>query len=153
MEARGREIWRSVQIIGDDQQACSLNHSTNMVSCDNWSRTLTMTVTSQFVPGDYLLKLTASNNRQSYILLTIWQTDSHATYLVMNRSMVEQGWNTFGGYDFYQGQGVLHPRLQRIPSLQPCPSGLIRPPLRGGRVVRLPDQRVSDGGVHGGRRT
>jgi hypothetical protein len=23
----------------------------------------------------------------------------------MNRSMVEQGWNTFGGYDFYQGQG------------------------------------------------
>jgi hypothetical protein len=23
----------------------------------------------------------------------------------MNRSMVEQGWNTFGGYDYYQGEG------------------------------------------------
>lgn len=100
-----RQIWRSAQIAGRDQPPCALDHSTNMVSCDNWSRALTMAVTPEFVPGDYLLKLTASNNSQSYILLTIWQPDSHATYLVMNRSMVEQGWNTFGGYDFYQGQG------------------------------------------------
>lgn len=100
-----RQIWRSARITGDDQPACPLQHSTNMVSCDNWSRSLTMTVTSEFVPGDYLLKLTASDNSQSYILLTIWQPNSHATYIVMNRSMVEQGWNTFGGYDFYQGEG------------------------------------------------
>jgi hypothetical protein len=103
--AGARQIWRSTEVIGRDQPICMLDHSTNMVSCDNWSRSLTMTVTSAFVPGDYLLKLTASNNSQSYILLTIWQPDSHATYLMMNRSMVEQGWNSFGGYDFYQGQG------------------------------------------------
>jgi hypothetical protein len=104
--AGARQIWRSAQIVGDDQPTCTVDHSTNMVSCDNWSRMLTMTVTSVFVPGDYLLKLTASNNSQSYVLLTVWQPDSHATYVVMNRSMVEQGWNTFGGYDFYQGQGA-----------------------------------------------
>ena len=103
--AGARQIWRSTEVTGRDQPICMLDHSTNMVSCDNWSRSLTMTVTSAFVPGDYLLKLTASNNSQSYILLTIWQPDSHATYLMMNRSMVEQGWNSFGGYDFYQGQG------------------------------------------------
>jgi hypothetical protein len=35
----------------------------------------------------------------------------------MNRSMVEQGWNTFGGYDFYQGQGPCILDSNRYP---PC---------------------------------
>lgn len=100
-----RAVWRSPEVTGGDQPPCPVDPSTNMVACDNWSRSLTMKVTAAFVPGDYLLKLTASDNAQSYVLLTVWQPDSHATYLVLNRSMVEQGWNTFGGYDFYQGQG------------------------------------------------
>jgi N,N-dimethylformamidase beta subunit-like, C-terminal len=104
--AGARQVWRSSRIVGSDQPACTLDHSTNMVSCDDWSKSANMIVTSAFVPGDYLLKLTASNNSQSYILLTIWQPASHATYLVLNRSLVEQGWNTFGGYDYYQGQGT-----------------------------------------------
>lgn len=101
-----RQVWRSAPIAGKAQPACPVDHATNMVSCANWARSLTMTVTAAFVPGDYLLKLTTSGNRQSYIQLTVWQPDSHAAYLVMNRSMVEQGWNTFGGYDFYEGQGA-----------------------------------------------
>jgi len=64
-----------------------------------------MVVTEDFVPGDYLLKLISDGNAQSYVLLTIWDPSSTATYLVMNRSLVEQGWNAFGGYSFYQGEG------------------------------------------------
>jgi hypothetical protein len=101
----GREIWQSGTIAGHVQPPCPVQHSTNMVSCASWTRSLGMPVTSGFVPGDYLLKLTGADNSQSYILLTVWQPDSHATYLVMNRSLVEQGWNTFGGYDYYQGEG------------------------------------------------
>lgn len=100
-----RQIWESPATAGVVQPPCPVDRSTNMVSCSNWSRSLTMPITAAFVPGDYLLKLVASDNRQSYVLLTVWNPSSRATYLVMNRSMVEQGWNTFGGYDYYQGQG------------------------------------------------
>jgi len=100
-----RQIWSSAVVPGHRQPACPLAPKTNMVSCANWSRSLTMVVTADFVPGDYLLKLVSQTNAQSYVLLTIWDPNSTATYLVMNRSLVEQGWNTYGGYSFYQGKG------------------------------------------------
>lgn len=99
-----RKIWQSPPVPGTDQAQCPVQASTNMVSCDNWSKSLTIRITSAFVPGDYLLKLVAGNN-SAYVPLTIWQPTSHATYLVINRSLVEQGWNSFGGDDFYQGTG------------------------------------------------
>ena len=100
-----RQIWSSALVPGHLQPACSVAPRTNTVSCANWARSLTMVVTANFVPGDYLLKLVSHGNAQSYVLLTIWDPSSKATYLVMNRSLVEQGWNTFGGYSFYQGKG------------------------------------------------
>jgi hypothetical protein len=35
----------------------------------------------------------------------VWDPTSTATYLIMNRSFVEEGWNAYGGYSYYQGQG------------------------------------------------
>jgi hypothetical protein len=99
-----RKVWSSALVPGVDQPPCPVQPNTNMVSCDNWSKSLTMRITAGFFPGDYLLKLVAGDNF-AYIPLTIWQPTSRATYLVMNRSLVEQGWNDFGGYDFYQGMG------------------------------------------------
>lgn len=103
--AGAREVWQSAPLTGVNQPACPVTPTTNMVSCDNWTRSVSVTLTSAFVPGDYLIKLTANDNAQSYIQLTVWQPTSDATYLLLNRSMVEQGWNTFGGYDYYQGTG------------------------------------------------
>lgn len=105
-----RQIWSSAAVPGHVQPACPVAPKTNMVSCANWARSLKMVVTRNFVPGDYLLKLVSHGNAQSYVLLTIWDPSSTATYLVMNRALVEQGWNTFGGYSFYQGKGpcILH---------------------------------------------
>ena len=100
-----REIWASPTVAGMVQPACPVTPTTNMVSCSDWTPEVTMPVTSAFVPGDYLLKLVGSGNQQGYVLLTVWEPTSHATYLIMNRSLVEQGWNTFGGFSFYQGTG------------------------------------------------
>src|ERR1039458_7651118 len=61
-----------------------------MVSCDNWSPSLTFTVTPAFVQGDYLIKLTGPGNRQSYVPLTITDPASTATYVVKNDA-VEPG--------------------------------------------------------------
>jgi len=100
-----RQIWSSAVVPGHVQPACPVAPQTNMVSCASWARSLTMVVTTNFLPGDYVLKLVSHGNAQSNVLLTIWDPNSTATYLVMNRSLVLQGWNTFGGYSFYQGKG------------------------------------------------
>jgi hypothetical protein len=100
-----RQVWRSTAVRGRAQPSCPVSPQVNMVSCDNWSRSLTVRITSSFVPGDYLLKLIGSGGQQSYVLLTVWQPSSHAAYLLIGRSLTEEGWNTFGGYDFYQGEG------------------------------------------------
>ena len=101
----GREVWSSGQLPGQQQPTCPVDHTTNMVSCDNWSRSTTIQVTTQWPAGDYVLKLTNSANDQAYVLLTVWDPSSRATYLLVNRTLTEQGWNTLGGYDFYQGLG------------------------------------------------
>jgi len=101
----GREVWRSQPIAGTIQPPCPVSAQVNMVSCDNWSRSATVRITAAFVPGDYLLKLVGSGDQQSYVLLTVSQPSSRAAYILIGRSMTEEGWNTFGGYDFYKGEG------------------------------------------------
>jgi hypothetical protein len=100
-----RLIWQSAPQVGTQQPACSLDTSVNMVSCANWHASLSVPITTAFVPGDYLFKLVASKLQASYIPLTVWDPTSTAAYVIMNRPLVEQGWNTYGGYDFYAGIG------------------------------------------------
>ncbi len=100
-----RKVWQSAELAGVVQPPCPVTPQINMVSCDNWSESLSIKITSAFVQGDYLLKLVGEGNQQSYVLLTIWDPHSTAAYLVMARSMTEEGWNTYGGYSYYQGEG------------------------------------------------
>lgn len=103
--AGARLVWTSPTEKGISQPACPLDTSVNMVACWNWKLSAVMPITENFVPGDYLLKLVAGPEASSYILLTIWNPLSTATYVVVNRSLVEQGWNTYGGYSYYAGVG------------------------------------------------
>jgi hypothetical protein len=121
--AGGRLVWRSPELAGREQPACPLTPVVNMVSCDNWKPSLTFTVTSAFLPGDYLLRLVGSGNEQSYVLLTIWDPTSHAAYVIKNDIYTQEAWNTYGGYDFYQGIGS-------------CPPG-VYPTCNRARVVSL----------------
>jgi len=121
----GRAVWSSAETPGLVQPPCPLTVATNTVSCDNWSASLTVPITSAFVPGDYLLKLVGTEGQQAYVPLTVWDPNSHSAYLIMNRTFTEEGWNTFGGYSFYQGVG-------------PCPKGAPSYPVcNRARVVSL----------------
>ena len=104
-----RAVWTSAAVPGQLQPACPLTTGVNMVSCDNWTSSLTVPVTKSFVQGDYLLKLTGSGGQEGYIPLTVWDPSSQAAYLVVNRTFTEVGWNTYGGYSFYQGVGRCPP--------------------------------------------
>jgi hypothetical protein len=100
-----RLVWESGTIAGRDQPACPVTPGINMVSCDNWTPSLTFTVTPAFVQGDYLIKLVGPGHRQSYVPLTIWDPASTATYVIKNDVFTWQAWNYYGGYDYYQGLG------------------------------------------------
>jgi hypothetical protein len=113
-----RKIWESKRVGGQVQPACPLTPGVNMVSCDDWHRSLSVHVTKAFVQGDYLLKLVGSGGQQSYVLLTVWDPTSTATYLVVARSLTEEGWNTYGGYSYYEGQGAC--TLGQTGSYPPC---------------------------------
>jgi hypothetical protein len=109
-----RLIWTSPQVKGKNQPACRVRSGVNMVACDTWSPSLTFRVTPAFVPGDYLIKLTAPGNRQSYVPLTIWDPASAATYVIKNDVFTWQAWNFYGGYDYYQGLGSCPPGVYPI---------------------------------------
>jgi hypothetical protein len=100
-----RLVWTSGNLAGKVQPGCPVTAGINMVSCDNWTPSLTFTVSAAFVQGDYLIKLVGSGNQQSYVPLTIWDPASTAAYLIKNDVYTWQAWNPYGGYDFYQGLG------------------------------------------------
>ena len=104
-----RLVWRSSDATGVVQPACPLTPVINMVSCDNWKPSLTFLLTSAFLSGEYLLKLVGTGNEQSYVLFTVWAPSSHAAYLFKGDVYTEEAWNTYGGYDFYQGLGSCAP--------------------------------------------
>jgi hypothetical protein len=103
--AGGRLVWQSPAVAGKVQSSCPVTTETNMVSCSDWTPSLTMTIDSAFVPGDYLLKLVGSAGEQSYVPLTVWDPSSHAAYVVKNDIYTWQAWNAYGGFDIYVGKG------------------------------------------------
>jgi hypothetical protein len=114
-QGRGARLaWTSPPVTAKNQSACPVRRGVNMVACDNWTPSLTFRVTPAFVPGDYLIKLTAPGNRQSYVPLTIWDPASTATYVIKNDVFTWQAWNFYGGYDYYQGLGSCPPGVYPI---------------------------------------
>ena len=107
--ADARLVWASAQMQGLNQNPCPLTAGVNMVSC-SWTPSLTVSIGTQFPPGDYLFKLLAVSGQQSYVPLTIADPGSHATYLVQNSIMSWQAWNNYGGYDMYGGTPGKSPR-------------------------------------------
>jgi hypothetical protein len=104
-----RLVGASPTLPGRVQPRCPLTQGVNMVSCANWTPSMTVQITQYFVQGDYLLKLIGANNEQTYVPLTVWDPTSHAAYLVKNDVYTWQAWNLYGGYDYYQGVGTCPP--------------------------------------------
>ena len=98
----GRLVWNSAELPGAVQAACPVTPGINMVEC-KWNASVSFAVNSAWVQGQYLLKLVGSGGQQSYIPLTVWDPSSAATYVVMSGVLTEAVFNSFGGYDLYQG--------------------------------------------------
>ncbi|MDA8397856.1 MAG: hypothetical protein M0Z29_08430 [Actinomycetota bacterium] len=99
----GRLIWTSPAITGKSQPSCPLIAPSNTVECSNWTPLWQLHVTNAFVPGDYLLKLVASNGGAQYIPLTVIDPTSNAAVVLLNAVTDWQAYNAWGGYSLYHG--------------------------------------------------
>ncbi len=110
-----RLVWHSKTLTGVQQPACPVTPGINMVQCA-WAASLSFSVTSKWVQGEYLLKLVGSGGQQSYVPLTIYDPTSQAAYVIMDPVLTNQVFNPFGGYDLYQGATPC------APDVYPCSS-------------------------------
>jgi len=99
---QGRLVWTSPESPGGIEPPPAIDPITNMVE-GQWPTTLSVSITSAWVPGDYLLKLVGDAGQASYVPLTVRDDASRATYLVQNSVTTWQAYNLWGGYDLYQG--------------------------------------------------
>lgn len=97
-----RQVWQSAPQPGMVQGPALVDGGTRMVST-RWVPSLRIPITSDWIPGDYLLKLVASTGWDSYVPLTIRDDTSAAAILVVNSVTTWQAYNLWGGSDLYSG--------------------------------------------------
>ena len=99
----GRLIWQSDEVAGRQQPPSILTPVVNTVECP-WSPSLTFRITSQWVPGAYLLKLVGDGGQQQYVPLCIRDDSSTAAYMIQHSVTTWQAYNLWGGYSLYYGK-------------------------------------------------
>jgi N,N-dimethylformamidase beta subunit-like protein len=99
---QARLVWRSQTLSGARQAPPQVDYRTNMVEAP-WSVSLTVTPDRSWPPGNYLLKLVASNGFAQYVPLTVRDDASRAPLLVVNAVTTWQAYNRWGGHSLYEG--------------------------------------------------
>ncbi|HEU5427951.1 MAG TPA: N,N-dimethylformamidase beta subunit family domain-containing protein [Actinocrinis sp.] len=98
----GREVWQSPSTPGKYQTAQTIAPGTHTVEC-NWSPSMTVS-TQSWPPGDYLIKLVASNGKgQRYVPMTVRSTDTTGKIILVAGVTTWQAYNAWGGYSLYHG--------------------------------------------------
>ena len=99
----GRLAWQSDFVSAGPQPAPVLTPGTGTVSCP-WKPTMTISVTKDWLPGCYLLKLVGSGGEEQFVPLTIRDDTSMASYVIQNSVTTWQAYNLWGDYSLYYGR-------------------------------------------------
>ncbi|TDO62742.1 hypothetical protein EV651_106364 [Kribbella sp. VKM Ac-2571] len=111
-----REVWRKDAVPTVVQPAPTTGgtangHPLRMTSAANWSKTLTIPVTEDWVPGTYLLKI-SDGAHASYAPLTVRDdTGRKHDLLIQQANATWEAYNSWGGVSFYSGVDVGSGRL------------------------------------------
>ena len=101
----GAETVLRESVLAPPQQALTsvVDPTTNLCRAD-WAPVLTFdTATGEdaWPSGVYLVQLTATSGKQSYVPFTLRDDDSDASILVVQNHLTWQAYNTAGAYDLY----------------------------------------------------
>jgi hypothetical protein len=111
-----REIWRQEDVATVVQPAPTTGgtangHPLRMTSAANWSKTLSIPVTNNWVPGTYLIKV-SDGVHASYAPLTVRDdTGTKHDLLIQQANTTWQAYNNWGGVSFYSGVDIGSGRL------------------------------------------
>jgi hypothetical protein len=111
-----REIWRQEDVATVVQPAPTTGgtangHPLRMTSAANWSKTLSIPVTKDWVPGTYLIKV-SDGAHATYAPLTVRDdTGRKHDLLIQQANTTWQAYNSWGGVSFYSGVDVGSGRL------------------------------------------
>ena len=127
-------MWQSASVPGRQQSAPSVTPETNTVQTD-WGPSLTIP-TDDWPEGAYLLRMDAESGAQRFVPVTVRSASTAGKVVLKNSTSTWQAYNTWGGYDLYNGPGGVV-RLR-----QPVAGGQPGPALRPGRRVHVPGARA-----------
>jgi hypothetical protein len=96
-----RRVWRSATLRGGAQSAARVTGDTSTVMTD-WDP-VTRVPTDGWPAGSYLLRLDAESGAQRYVPVTVRSPATAGTVVLKNCVQTWQAYNTWGGYDLYQG--------------------------------------------------
>ena len=100
---QARRLWRSPAVRGHRQRPSTLIGGTNTVEAD-WGPSLTVP-TDGWPEGSYLLRLDAESGAQRYVPVTVRSASTAGKIVIKNGVETWQAYNTWGGYDLYNGPG------------------------------------------------
>jgi hypothetical protein len=101
--AGARKVWRSGTIRGGRQRTATRTGITNMVQTD-WDPAIEVP-TDDWPAGSYLLRLDAHSGAQRYVPVTVRSASTAGKVVIKNSVSTWQAYNTWGGYDLYNGPG------------------------------------------------
>jgi hypothetical protein len=95
------QVWRSGPLPGVKQADSMVQQPTNTVVAP-WAQSLTLN-TTDWRPGDYLVRLDGSNGAQQFVPLTVRTVSNQGRIVIVNAVTTWQAYNTWGGYSLYRG--------------------------------------------------
>jgi hypothetical protein len=98
-----RLLWRSGTVRGYQQSPSTLVPETNTVQTD-WGPSLTIP-TDDWPEGSYLLRMDAESGAQRFVPATVRSASTAGKVVLKNGTATWQAYNTWGGYDLYNGPG------------------------------------------------
>ena len=111
----GRLIWTSPSRTGVQQPRKTVTAGTNMVEA-RWSPSITFSMGSGWVQGNYLFKLVSSAGGEFYVPFVLRDDSSTASLVLMHQVTTWLAYNTWGGYSLYKGPDGSFERRSRVAS-------------------------------------
>jgi hypothetical protein len=102
---QARLVWKSAAVPGRRQNASTVAPETNTVQTD-WGPLLTIP-TDDWPEGSYLLRMDSESGPQRFAPVTVRSASTAGKVVLKSSTSTWQAYNTWGGYDLYNGPGGL----------------------------------------------
>jgi hypothetical protein len=100
---QARLLWKSGTVRGGQQSPYTVASETNTVQTD-WGPSLTIP-TDDWPEGSYLLRMDSEAGPQRFAPVTVRSASTAGKVVLKNSTSTWQAYNTWGGYDLYNGPG------------------------------------------------